>query len=396
MESQTHAISFFTNSSVRLDILKQRAFNLRWASVPEGVIPLTAADPDFPCAPEIADAIAKYAKDRYFSYGAPEGLASFKASLASFYQTKRNVPVSPAMTLPVDSAAYGIYIICKTYLQPGDEAIIFDPVDFLFKYSIEAQSARAVSFAIPASTEQVNFQHLQKLITPKTRMICLCNPLNPTGKVFTPAELEELGRIACENDLLILNDEIWSDIVFQPHTFTSIATISEEIRKRTITVTGFSKSYGLAGLRIGAIMAHTQEHFTSLFQASLHQSTVHGANILSQVAASAALDSCGYWLDGFLQHLGAMRNRCVDTFNSIDGFHCIAPEGCYVAWVDITKTGHSAEYIQQLLLEKAKVAVVPGLPQWFGAGAEGHFRVSFASSNEIIEEALARIKSVMS
>ena len=388
--------SLFSHSTVRLDILKQRAFNLRWASVPEGVIPLTAADPDFPCAPEIAEAIARFAKDRYFSYGAPEGLASFKESLSRYYQEKRDVPVEPTMILPVDSAAYGIYLICKTFLKPGDEAIVFDPVDFLFKYSVEAHGAKAVSFAIPAGTDNVDFAALETLITPRTRMICLCNPLNPTGKVFTKSELTALGQMAVKHKLLILNDEIWSDIVFQPYHYTSVATISEEIRKHTVTVTGFSKSYGLAGLRIGAITAYTQDHFDMLFNASLHQSTVHGANVLSQVAASVALDACDYWLKSFLTHLQAMRDRCVETFNSIDGFRCIAPQGCYVAWVNIQSTGFSAEDIHKRILEQGRVAVVPGLPQWFGAGAAGHFRVSFASSQEIIDQALSRIKTTMS
>lgn len=369
---------------------------MRWASVPEGVIPLTAADPDFPCAPEIAEAIARFAKDRYFSYGAPEGLASFKESLSRYYHEKRSVPVLSSMILPVDSAAYGIYLICKTFLNPGDEAIVFDPVDFLFKYSVEAHAAKAVSFAIPAGTDLVDFAALEALITPRTRMICLCNPLNPTGKVFTANELTALGQIAVKHKLIILNDEIWSDIVFQPHHYTSVATISEEIRKYTVTVTGFSKSYGLAGLRIGAVTTYSQDHFDMLFNASLHQSTVHGANVLSQVAAAEALDSCDYWLKAFLSHLQSMRDKCVSTFNSINGFRCIAPEGCYVAWVNIKSSEWDVDTLHKTLLNNARVAVVPGLPQWFGAGADGHFRVSFASSQEIIDQALSRIKITLS
>jgi aspartate/methionine/tyrosine aminotransferase len=96
-----------------------------------------------------------------------------------------------------------------------------------------------------------------------------------------------------------------------------------------------------------------------------------------------------------VNHLQAMRDRCVETFNSIQGFRCIAPQGCYVAWVDMQATGMQAEGLHKKLLDEARVAVVPGLPQWFGAGAEGHFRVSFASSSEIIEEALKRIKNAM-
>src|ERR1700759_2211218 len=120
----------FDPNLVDLATLRQRAYNLRWATAPEGVIPLTAADPDFPCAPAIADAIGRYAGKRYFSYGPPEGVPAFKACLAPYFNDKKGIPAIPEWVLPVDSAAYGIYLTCRTFLSPGDEAIIFDPVDF--------------------------------------------------------------------------------------------------------------------------------------------------------------------------------------------------------------------------------------------------------------------------
>lgn len=385
----------FEQRSINLDILKKRAFNLRWATVPEGVIPLTAADPDFPSAPEIAEAIIRFTKDRYLSYGPPAGLSEFKEAVARYFSIKRSVKALPEFIFPVDSAAFGIYLTCKAFLKPGDEAIIFDPVDFLFRYSIEAVDAVAVPFAIPAGDAGMELEVLEGLITAKTRMICLCNPLNPTGKVFTRAELLQIGEIACRHHLIILSDEIWSDIVYTPFTYTSMASLSEEIAEQTVTVTGYSKSYGLAGLRIGAVMAGNQKNYDRLFDASLHGSTIHGANVLSQVAATAALNTCDYWLENFLQHLQKMRDLCDRELNLTQGFHCIPPQGCYVAFTDITGTGKSSREIHQLLLDKAKVAVVPGAKEWFGEGAEGYIRMSFATSEEILGEALHRIKNTV-
>jgi len=356
---------------------------------------LTAADPDFPCAPEISEAICSYSKDRYFSYSHPEGLPEFKESIANYYIQKRDVPVSPAHAFPVDSAAFGIYLTCKAFLKSGDEAIIFDPVDFLFRYSIETVGATAISFSIPPGSFNIDFLDLEKLITKNTKMICLCNPLNPTGKVFTKQELLHLGTIACKYNLIILSDEIWSDIVFKPNVFTSITSLSEDIRNKTITITGFSKSYGLAGLRIGAVIAHNEAHFVKLMDASLHNSTVHGANILSQIAATTALTKCEYWLDDFLHHLAKMRDMTVRELNSIPNFECISPEGCYVAFTNIKATQKSSQEIQDILLNKAKVLVVPGLKQWFGDGAEGYIRMSFATSEEILTDALSRIKKAV-
>jgi len=385
----------FEDEQINLALLRRRAHNLRWATFPQGVIPLTAADPDFPSAPEIAEAISAFSKDRYFCYGSPEGMPEFKESMADFYQRKRNVPVAPAYTFPVDSAAFGIYLTCKAFLAKGEEAIIFDPVDFLFRYSVESVGGVAVPFQIPAGTSTVDFSQMERLITKRTRLICLCNPLNPTGKVFTRDELVELGKIACKHNLIILSDEIWSDIIFTPYSFTSVASVDQEVRNRTVTITGFSKSYGLAGLRIGAVMAHTESHFAMLMEASLHNSTIHGANVLSQVAATTALTKCEYWLDDFRNHLSDMRTMLVNELNTVPGYHCIAPEGCYVAFINVKESGKSSQEMQEFLLREAKVAVVPGLKKWFGEGAEGYIRMSFATSENILREALGRIKSVV-
>jgi len=385
----------FDPTFVNLAVLRRTAYNLRWATLPADVIPLTAADPDFPCAPPIAEAIARFAAQRYFSYGPPEGLPPFRDSMARFFQEKRGIPVTADRIFPVDSAAYGIFLTCKALLSAADSAIIFDPVDFLFRHAVESAGATAIPFPIPPGDAPVDFSQLEQLIAKNTRLICLCNPLNPTGKVFSRQELIRLGELACRNNLFILSDEIWSDIVYSPHHFVSIASLGKEIMDRTITVTGFSKSYGLAGLRIGVVAASHSDTYQRLLKASLHQSTVHGANVISQVAATAALDECGGWLEGFLQHLHSMRDLCVGTLNTIPGWTCIPPQGCYVAFANITATGMTASQWQELLFEKGRVAVVPGLREWFGDGAAGHIRLSFATSTDILSDALDRIKTTI-
>jgi aminotransferase len=385
----------FGPDGVNLNILKQKAFNLRWAAVPADVIPLTAADPDFPAAMPIREAICQYSIDGYFSYGDSKGYTPLKEALASHYANNKNVLFNPEFILPVDSAAYGIYLICKTFLKPGDEAIIFDPVDFLFKYSIELTGAKAITFPIPPNTADAEFEKMEMLLTPKTKMICVCNPVNPTGKVFSRKELQILGNIAVKHNLLILSDEIWSDIIFKPAIFTSISALDDNIRKQTITVTGFSKSFGLAGLRVGAVLTTNQSHFDSIYEHSFHQSTIKGTNILGQVAATAALNDCNDWLKDFVNHLQKMRDLTVEALNMIPGFSCSVPDGCYLAFVDIRNTGLSSTGIQEKLLQKGKVAVVPGLKEWFGGGAEGYIRLSFATSEVILREALERIKKTM-
>lgn len=382
----------FTNEFINLQVLRERAFNLRWATVNDEVIPLTAADPDFPCAQEITEAITTYASSGYFSYAPAEGLPDFKEALHDFFFLQRNYLIPKEFILPVDSAAFGIQLICQSILSPGDEAIIFDPVDFLFEFCVNQANAKAVRFPIPQGINAVDFTEMEKLISPKTKLICLCNPLNPTGKVFSREELIQLGDIALTYNLLILSDEIWSDIVFKPATFTSIGSLSESIANQTITVSGFSKSYGLAGLRVGVVATNNAAIFQRIFEKSLHQYTVHGANSIGQIAGIAALRNSQTWLANFVQHLQEMRDFVTDRINQINGLSTVAPDGCYVSLIKIDGLPYNAEQMQKHLLDKAKVLVVPGLSRWFGPGAEGHFRISFATSKEILTEALSRIE----
>jgi aminotransferase len=196
--------------------------------------------------------------------------------------------------------------------------------------------------------------------------------------------------VAKHKDLIVLSDEIWSDIIFSPNTFNSFASIGP-VFDQTITVTGYSKSYGLAGLRIGSVLCPNKKIFDQILESSLHQSTVHGANVLGQIAATAALNDAQVWLSSFVEHLHGMRNLAVQRLNEMPGVHCKSPEGCYVLFPDISQTPYSASELHKHLLDKAKVAVVPGLPKWFGSAAEGHIRLSFATSEELLTEALDRI-----
>lgn len=385
----------FDSYHINKEALRERAYNMRWAELDKSIIPLTSADSDFPCAPQIIDAIKSYSNVGYFNYGPTEGLPVLKKSLSDYMFQYRNVKMEPKNILPVNSAAFGIYNVCKALLNSGDQAIIFDPVDFLFRYAIENVGGIAVPFSIPVGSNDIDFSALENLITNRTKLICLCNPLNPTGKVFTKKELTSLANVANKHGLIILSDEIWSDIVYSPNVFTSIASLDDEIKERTIIVTGFSKSYGLAGLRIGAVMTSNNSLYQKILEASLHHSTINGVSTISQIAAATAINDCQDWLAQFLQHLTHMRTLCTEAINNIDGFSCMAPEGCFVSFVNIKQTGLNSEELYFYLLQEAKVAVVPGMKKWFGEGAEGYIRISFATSEDMLMQAFSNINSAM-
>jgi aspartate/methionine/tyrosine aminotransferase len=388
---RANGAAMFGDGEVDLPLLRQRAHNLRWATVPEGVIPLTAADPDFRCAPEIAEAVARYTSERLFCYGPPQGLLSFREVVARTLRERHGVSTSPDLVLPVDSAAQGLFVVTRFCLEPGDEAIIFDPVDFLFERAVLEARGKPVRLPIEVASGDWDFEYLKSLITPRTRLICLCNPHNPSGKVFSREELLAIGELAVENDLWILSDEIWCDIVFAPRVHTSLAALERAIADRTFTVYGFSKAFGLAGLRVGFIVSPDPLSHAGVVEASLVETTACGVSTLSQVAAQAAFESAWYWVDAFVEHLTRLRDITVDRLNDLPGVTCHLPQGTYLAFPDIRATRLTSHALCNHLLKKARVALVPGDPQWFGPRAAGHVRLCFSTSEGVLLEALDRI-----
>ena len=390
-DSQAQAFDRF---HIDQQLLRQRAFNLRWATVDEDVIPLTAADPDFPVAAEIREAIGAHVADGVLGYGPTEGFVGFRAAVAKRL-TSIGVAAEPDRILATDGAASALWAACQAVLSHNDEALTFDPVDFLLPHCSERAGADVVRCPLEPGTGAIPEGALEQRISARTKAILVCNPHNPTGRVLRRDELLRIGELAIEHDLIIINDEVWSEIILGDVELISIASLSPEIAERTITISGFSKTYGMAGLRIGFIHAENESLYRKVLEASGAPRTTFGASVLSQVAAEAAILHCDQWLSGFLDHLRAMRAMAVPRLNALAGFSCAAPEGTYLLFPDIRETGSDEQELAERLHDEARVAVVPGLSEWFGPAAEGHLRLSFATSEEILDEALGRIEAVI-
>ena len=388
--------SLFADERVDLPLLRQRAFNYnRWAVIPEGAICFTAADPDFPVAQEIRDALADYVQQGLFCYGPAEGLPEFRRAAARVMTERKGVPCPPEHILALDSAAAAMFVIARFALQPGDEALIFDPVDFLFRQSVEAAGGKVVLSPVDPRTGRFDLEALRARITPRTRLLGVCNPHNPLGRVLTPEELRAMGELAVEHKLWILNDEVWSDIVYAPHVHTNIASLSPEIAARTLTVQGFSKGFGLAGLRIGYIASPSAEVHEGVVRASHVRSTAVGASTLSQVAATAAYERAGPWLNAFLEHLRGSRDYAVERLRRMPGVTCRVPEATFVLFADVSALGRDSQALTEYLLREARVALVPGIPAIFGPGAHGHVRLCFSTSRGLLREGLDRIETAL-
>lgn len=385
----------FENEKIKFDVLRKRAYNMRWAEVPEGVIPLTAADSDFPVAPEIVEDIINYSKEGYFSYTPKLGFPEFKEAISKALWERKKEKVDPNLILPIDSAARGMEIIAKTVLKPGDEAIVFDPVDFLFKTSVEAAGGKVILFPTKIKNGKIDFSDLESYITPNTKLLGLCNPHNPLGMVYPKEDLDFILKLSEKYKFYIMNDEIWSDIVYPDAEFNSIVSLGNERNKRTLSVFGFSKSFGIAGLRAGCIYCQDEEIFNKIVDTSLVNTTIGGISSLSQIAGIACVSKCYYWVDEFVKQMVKNRDYALKRISKMPKIKCHKPSATFVIFPDISETGMDPVDFVDYVREKYLLSIVPGGERFFGPGSAGHIRICLATSHEVLEEGLNRLEQAL-
>lgn len=385
----------FADTKVDRSVLSARAYNFRWADQPPGIIPLTSADLDFPVCEAITAALRDYLEPGYLSYGPAEGLPWFRETAAHHLNARFGIPSTAGQLMATNSAASGLYLAVKLVMDaPGCEAIIPDPVDFLLERSVVAAGGRVRRFPIQEDSGwSFDPADIETLVSPRTRLLSICNPHNPLGRVWRQEELEAMAEIALRHDLWILSDEVWSDIVYEPSRMTSTAALSPEVAARTLTITGFSKNYGMAGLRLGVLAAPDEAKLKALVALSHADETAYGVSTLSQVAGAAAYRSAGTWLERLVSHLKRQRDYAVDRLNAMHGVRCHSPEGTFVLFPDVSGHGLPSETLVERLQRDHRVALVPGAPRFFGPGAAGHLRISFATSRAVLAEGLDRLEA---
>ena len=343
----------------------------------------------------VKQAMLDYISDGYFSYTPKTGFDDFKIALSNYVKDLKNENIPAKNVLPVDSAARAMYIVAKAFLKPGDEMIVFDPCDFLFRESCLAAGAIPVYYScvIDEKNRKMDLSKLESCITDKTKMIGLCNPHNPYGLTYTKEELDYIMSLCEKYDLYIMNDEIWSDIVYPDAKFESIYCLGNERCHRVMSVFGYSKSFGLAGLRVGCVYTTNDDAFDKLVEASDVMSTAGGATSISQVAAIAAMNDSRDWGKEFIKHLTENRDYAVNFINNnIPQLHAYRPKATYLLYVDIKDLNCTAVELVDFLKKEVKLSVVPGGHNYFGDQSEGHVRICIATSKGILHEGLNRLK----
>jgi len=376
--------------TVDLEFLRKRAA-LKWGRWQGDVISLSVADLDFKAPEEIREAVIKAAREDRTPYGSYGGDPDVVEVVCDKLRRINKIPATPDHVHMIPGTMFAIFMACYYFLKPGDEAVMCPgPVYPPFIHNV--LNAQAVPVFSPLDFRnglRLDLDDLKRRITPRTRMLMVSNPHNPTGRVFTQKELEGIAEIAEKHDLLIFTDELYEDMLFDGK-HVSIASLSAELFRRTLTVFGFSKAFGIPGYRIAYIV--TGGEFAAALKKRIHDVIVH-ADTLAQAAAKAALMTGSPWISKLMAHLKEMRDYGMERLNRIPGVSCPVPQATPFLFPDISGLGMKAKELCEILKKKANVIVMDGAE--FGPPGDNYIRINFATSRELLKEAFDRIHAAV-
>jgi aspartate aminotransferase len=360
-----------------------------WEAQGHEVIHLEIGEPDFDTPANIREA-AKRALDSGATHYAPfPGIPDLRSAIADDFGARRGMPVDPASVFVTVGGKGVMYYAIMALVDPGDEVIVPDP-----GYPIYASVTRFVGgTAVPLPIRQendfrVDVDELISLVTPRTKLIVLNSPANPTGGVLTREDLQRIADLAIERDLAVLSDEIYSRILYEGE-HVSIATLPG-MAERTIVLDGFSKTYAMTGWRLGYAIVPESLAFSF---GRLIINSISSATTFAQVGAVEALRGPQDEVDGMVAEFKARRDLIVDGLNSLPGITCLRPKGAFYVFPEVSGTGYTGDELAKLLLEKAGVSVLSGTA--FGEVGTAHIRLSYATSRDKLARAVEKMRTVL-
>jgi len=350
------------------------------------MIHLEIGEPDFDTPAHVRHAACEALEEGYTHYGPATGLPELREVLAKHIGMKRGIEADPANVIVTPGAKPIMFYAILALIEPGDQVIYPNPGFPIYESMINFIGGEAVPLQLSESRGfGFEVEDLEALISDRTRMIVLNSPHNPTGSVLSPDLLEGIANLAKKHDIVVLADEIYSDLLYEG-THHSVLEFPDMI-ERTILLDGFSKTYAMTGWRLGygLFPAPLVPHISRLIINS-----VSCTSSFSQRAAIQAITGPMDEVDKMVAEFRKRRTVVIEGLNKIPGLHCDMPKGAFYAFPNILGTGMDSRSYADYLLTEADVAVLPGTA--FGQFGEGYIRISFANSLENLQEALARIE----
>lgn len=354
----------------------------------EDVCGFAAGEPDFDTPEHIKEACAAALKAGKTKYAPTPGIEPLRQAIAARYDAEYGLKVTPGQVIVSPGGKFSCYLGVLATCSPGDEVII--PAPYWVSYPEMVKLAGAVPRFVLADDRtgfRLTPEMLAAAITPRTRLVLLNSPSNPTGAVYSRAELAALAAVALKHNLYILSDEMYEHLMYDGAQPTCVAALSPELAARTITVAGFSKTYSMTGWRIGTTVAPLP---IAKAISELQSQMSSNVTTFAQYGALAALtekEKTAAALRTMLTAFDRRRKLLHAELNRIPGVTCLLAQGAFYLFPNITSFGlKDADFCAQLL-EREKVAAVPGS----AFGAEGYLRLSYATSDEIIRKGVERL-----
>jgi len=348
-----------------------------------------AGEPDFDTPEFIKEACVDALRRGETKYAPAPGVPRLRAALAEKYVRQNGVAgVAPEQVVVSPGGKFSCYLAILATCGPGDEVLI--PAPYWVSYPEMAKLAGAKPVFLFAGDDQgfkITAGQLKEALTPKTRLVILNSPSNPTGAVYSRAEIEAIMAVALEAGVYVMSDEIYEHLLYDGVEFVSPASLSAEAAAHTITVAGFSKTFSMTGWRLGTLVAPAP---IAKAVSSIQSQTSSNATTFAQWGALAALEKPAEAEAAIREMLAVFDRRrltLLDGLNGVDGIRCERAQGAFYLFPNIASFGMDSTAFASKLLEEELVAVVPGI----GFGADAYMRVSYATSDEVIDKGLERL-----
>ncbi|MGJ3404564.1 pyridoxal phosphate-dependent aminotransferase [Glutamicibacter sp. Je.9.36] len=363
------------------------------------VIGFGAGEPDFPTPDYIVEAAVKAAQDpKNHRYSPAAGLPELREAIAAKTMRDSGYELKANQVLVTNGGKQAVYNTFATLLDPGDEVIVPAPYWTTYPEAIQLAGGKAVSvFAGPEQGYKVSVEQLESVLTERTKVLLFVSPSNPTGAVYTPEQVREIGQWAASKGLWVVTDEIYEHLTYGDATFSSIATLVPELEDRVVILNGVAKTYAMTGWRVGWMAGPLD-----VIKAATNLQS-HATSNVSNVSQRAALAAVAGPLDAVNDMKVAFNRRrlaIVESLNAIDGLHCPTPEGAFYAYSDVRGllgreirgvVNNTSAELAAFILEQAEVAVVPGE----AFGPSGYIRMSYALGDADLEEGVARMAKLL-
>lgn len=370
--------------------IDRRATNsYKWDSAPEGVLPMWVADMDFRTAPAIIDALQKRVAHGIFGYTrVPD---AYYDAVTSWFSRRHGWDIDREWIIYTSGVVPAVSAVIKALTVPGDKVIVQTPVYNCFFSSIRNNGCEIVSNPLrrTADTYEMDFDALERCAAdPRAKVMLLCNPHNPAGRVWTPDELTRLGNICLRNGVTVVADEIHCELVYQGFKYTPFASLSDAFLHRSVTCVSPSKAFNIAGLQIANIVAFDND-LRSRIDKAININEVCDVNPFGVAATIAAYNEGEEWLNQLVDYLHGNYEAMAEFCRcELPEFPITRLEGTYLVWMDCSSLGMPSDALEHALLDDARLWLNAGT--MYGAEGEGYMRWNIACPRSVILDGLNR------